>query len=52
MIKDFLHRHPEFKTDSDVPMQLEKYISREGFAQILPGDENMDGFFIARLRRL
>ena len=52
MVKDFLHHHPEFTIDASPPKQLEKYLSEEGSVQIMPGDDDMDGFFIARLRRL
>ncbi|UCD58944.1 MAG: 16S rRNA (cytosine(967)-C(5))-methyltransferase RsmB [Candidatus Hydrogenedentota bacterium] len=52
VVKAFLCRHPEFKVKPDPPRGLEKYAGSEAFIQILPGDENMDGFFIARLERL
>ena len=52
VVLQFLGRHSDFSPDTEFPLILEKYVTREGFAQILPGAENMDGFFIARLRRL
>ncbi len=52
VVQDFLDRHPEFESRPDFPDGLKKYVTERGFAQILPGDENMDGFFIARLMRL
>jgi 16S rRNA (cytosine967-C5)-methyltransferase len=52
VVQGFLTRHPDFTVQPQVPKSLEKYVTTEGFVQILPGDENMDGFFIARLKRL
>ncbi|RJP64702.1 MAG: 16S rRNA (cytosine(967)-C(5))-methyltransferase RsmB [Candidatus Abyssobacteria bacterium SURF_17] len=52
VVAAFLKRHPEFVPSPEWPPQLRRYAGSEGFVQILPGDENMDGFFIARLRRL
>ncbi|RJP14309.1 MAG: 16S rRNA (cytosine(967)-C(5))-methyltransferase RsmB [Candidatus Abyssobacteria bacterium SURF_5] len=52
LVEGFLSRHSRFEVDPHVPKPLEKYLTSKGFVQILPGDENMDGFFIARLRRL
>jgi 16S rRNA (cytosine967-C5)-methyltransferase len=50
-VQDFIRRHPEFKIDPELPPHLEKYRTKQGFVQIMPGSEDMDGFFIARLRR-
>jgi 16S rRNA (cytosine967-C5)-methyltransferase len=52
VVSGFLDRHSDFSPDTEFPLSLEKYVTKEGFVQILPGNENMDGFFIARLRRL
>jgi 16S rRNA (cytosine967-C5)-methyltransferase len=52
VVLDFLERHPDFKLDAEFPGILEKYVTNDGFVQILPGNDRMDGFFIARLRRL
>jgi 16S rRNA (cytosine967-C5)-methyltransferase len=52
IVEAFLGRHPEFEVSGEYPEGLEKYVRRDSFAQILPGSENMDGFFIARLRRV
>ncbi len=51
-IEEFLGRHAEFGNYPKFPETLIKYVTEEGFVQIFPGDENMDGFFIARLKRL
>jgi 16S rRNA (cytosine967-C5)-methyltransferase len=51
MVNQFLERHSQFHVEQ-VPQPLEKYRTDDGFVQILPGDEDMDGFFIARLRRI
>ncbi len=52
VVNGFLRRHGNFEPDASLPKEMEKYVTEEGFAQILPGEENMDGFFVARLRRL
>ncbi|MBI5116494.1 16S rRNA (cytosine(967)-C(5))-methyltransferase RsmB [Candidatus Poribacteria bacterium] len=52
VVEDFLGRHPEFEASAEFPGQLRKYVRDGRFAQILPGDENMDGFFIAKMRRV
>jgi len=52
VVREFLARVPEFEVDPEYPEFLSSRSTREGFVQILPGDEGMDGFFIARLRRL
>jgi len=52
VVLKFLDHHPAFSPDPEFPLILEKYLTSEGFVQIWPGDENMDGFFIARLRRM
>jgi 16S rRNA (cytosine967-C5)-methyltransferase len=52
LVKQFLQRHTLFRVAPVAPAVPEKYVDDEGFAQILPGDDNMDGFFIARLKRL
>ncbi len=53
VVTRFLERHgKDFRLDPRAPKPLEKYLYGDGFFQMLPGDENLDGFFIARLRRL
>lgn len=52
-VKSFLLRHPEFAPDGEMqhlPQSLKTQV-REGMLQILPGQEELDGFFIARLVR-
>jgi len=52
VIEDFLLGHPEFELSPRAPKGAEDYLTDEGSIRIMPGDEDMDGFFIARLRRL
>jgi 16S rRNA (cytosine967-C5)-methyltransferase len=52
LVTDFLRRHRNFRKSTEFAKQLEKHVTKDGFVQILPGEENMDGFFIARLQRL
>lgn len=52
IVEAFLRAHTDFERDTAFPEILEKYATDAGFVQIMPGDEDMDGFFIARLRRL
>jgi 16S rRNA (cytosine967-C5)-methyltransferase len=52
VVENFLGRHPEFEVSAEFPGELRKYVKDGRFVQILPGDENMDGFFIAKLKRL
>ena len=52
VINNFLSRHPDFEISLEPAQQVERYVTGEGFVQIMPGDDNMDGFFIARLKRL
>lgn len=52
IVREFLLRHERFRAAPSIPRPLEKYLTDEGFVQIMPGDDGMDGFFIARLRRL
>lgn len=52
VVGEFLDSRPDFVYDAKLPENIEKYATPERFAQILPGDGNMDGFFIARLKRL
>jgi 16S rRNA (cytosine967-C5)-methyltransferase len=51
-VRAFLGGHSEFKLDPRLPNCVEKYLTKEGWVRIMPGDENMDGFFIARFKRL
>ena len=51
-VRAFLGGHSEFKLDPRLPDCVEKYLTKEGWVRIMPGDENMDGFFIARFERL
>jgi 16S rRNA (cytosine967-C5)-methyltransferase len=56
VVDKFLRAHPEFKIDAGLPETAPKimksFATEEGFVRIFPGDEGMDGFFIARLRRM
>ncbi len=52
VVEDFLLAHPEFELSPRAPKGAEDYLTDEGSIRIMPGDEDMDGFFIARLRRL
>ncbi len=52
VVRRFLHDHDDFRQDTTVPYRLKRYLTDEGFIRIMPGDENMDGFFIARLKRI
>ena len=52
VVKNFLSRHRNFKASAKLTRQVEKHVTGDGFVQIMPGDENMDGFFVARLERL
>ncbi|MDO5323648.1 MAG: 16S rRNA (cytosine(967)-C(5))-methyltransferase RsmB [Clostridia bacterium] len=52
-IEAFLNLHPEFAPDGDdkwLPEQLRAHYVN-GYIQILPGRDGIEGFFIARLRR-
>jgi 16S rRNA (cytosine967-C5)-methyltransferase len=51
VVTDFLSRRTDFKPYPAHSARLKKYSTEDGFIQILPGDDNMDGFFIARLKR-
>jgi 16S rRNA (cytosine967-C5)-methyltransferase len=51
VVQSFLNNHPDFAVDSEVPPQVRNYTTENGLVQIMPGNENMDGFFIARFRR-
>ena len=51
-IRAFLRTHPDFYLDETLPdcwLQVEK--GQEGYAQFLPFEDAMDGFFIARMMR-
>ena len=52
IVEAFLGTHSDFEPDGAFPEIMRKYTTSEGFARILPGEDDMDGFFIARLRRL
>jgi 16S rRNA (cytosine967-C5)-methyltransferase len=52
VVKGFLEGHADFELDRKFPAGIARYLTEDGLVQILPGVENMDGFFIARLRRL
>ena len=50
----YLVEHYPFKTESLVPFlpkKLQSDLAKDGYIQLFP-DENMDGFFIARLKRM
>lgn len=51
IVERFVDDHPGYSVDSEFPIQLREYSTKEGFVQIMPGNENMEGFFIARFRR-
>ena len=51
-VRAFLERHPEFYLDETLPdcwLDMEK--GQSGYAQFLPFEDGMDGFFIARMMR-
>ena len=53
VVKAFLENHPNFEPDDDagwLPEALRPRLAG-GMLQILPHRDNMDGFFIARMRR-
>ncbi len=52
VVEGFLRRHREFRPNSEWPKAIEGRVANGAFVQIRPGNENMDGFFIARLERL
>ncbi|GAB4341456.1 MAG: 16S rRNA (cytosine(967)-C(5))-methyltransferase RsmB [Candidatus Abyssubacteria bacterium] len=52
IVEGFLASHPEFAAEKEFPARVARYTRQDGFVQVLPGQNNMDGFFIARLRRL
>ena len=52
MVEQFLKRHPEYELDdtiTDCWLNMEK--DTKGYVQFLPFEDNMDGFFIARMVR-
>ena len=53
VVAAFLKNHPNYEPDNDVEWLPEALRPRldDGMLQILPHRDNMDGFFIARLRR-
>ncbi len=53
VVRTFLEKHPNFEPDTDdgwLPAALRPRLDR-GMLQILPHRDDMDGFFIARMRR-
>lgn len=52
-VRGFLQAHEEFAPDQDSSWLPEKLRARyrDGMIQILPSEDGMEGFFIARLRR-
>ncbi len=52
-VRDFLARHPEFKPDkpAGLPESIRQYCEEDGL-QLLSCRDEMEGFFIARLRKL
>ena len=53
VVAAFLKNHPNYEPDNDVEWLPEALRPRldDGMLQILPHRDNMDGFFIARMRR-
>ena len=52
VIKLFLESHPNWKIEPvDVDSPLCEYSNPEGWIKVLPHKHNMDGFFMARLRK-
>ena len=53
VVAAFLANHPNYEPDNDASWLPEALRPRltDGMLQILPHRDNMDGFFIARLRR-
>jgi 16S rRNA C967 or C1407 C5-methylase (RsmB/RsmF family) len=51
LVERFIDNHPDIAVNCEVPVYIRDYMTNEGCIQILPGSEDMDGFFIARLRR-
>ena len=52
MVEQFLKRHPEYELDdtiTDCWLNMDK--DTKGYVQFLPFEDNMDGFFIARMVR-
>ncbi len=55
MVKSFLERHKEFEMDDIadlLPAKLKKPGSQKGMLQLYPNIDGIDGFFIAKMRRL
>lgn len=53
-IKQFLHDHPEFKMDTlpeTIPAQLRENCGEYGL-QLLPCRDKVEGFFVARMKRI
>ncbi len=55
MVERFLKEYPEFELDEfnkELPDDLKDFIIKDGMIQLMPCKEGLDGFFIAKLRRI
>ncbi len=55
VIEGFLKESPEFVLEDfgeHLPQSLKSSVIRDGMIQLIPGLHNVDGFFIAKLRRI
>jgi len=55
MIERFLNENPEFVLEGfhkELPNGLKDFVIQDGMIQLMPNKEGLDGFFIAKLRRI